>query len=235
MFGSNVPSPSSSPQDNFILQPPSPYARRIPIYSHPSQATRQPMFEVWKDKDHVSWAWDEQTLAQNQPDHPKRKSVGKDSVGGGGTEWAAWYQFTAPTEKLSSAYIPFLADMFVNTTHLIPEEEGGEPEAAAWSPTLTLAIDFKFPIRLLTPEWHARRTAGLYSAGRFINYPQGRHDIYVEVWSAPSEIGEGAPPKEGWREKQVCLAVATQMALTLPVAVNLRNGKRKGQGGESKL
>ena len=89
---------------------------------------------------------------------------------------------------------------------------------------MTLAVDFKVPIRNLTSE-HSHQTAGLYSSGRFINDPQGRHDIYVEVWSAPSKIGEGIP-EPGWRDKQICLAIATQMALTLPMEVNLKNGQK---------
>jgi hypothetical protein len=84
---------------------------------------------------------------------------------------------------------------------------------------MTLAMEFKSPIP--TPStFHASRTVGLYSSGKFINDPQGRHDAYVEVWSAPCNLGEGTEV-EGWREHQVCLAVATQMALTVPIEVNL--------------
>lgn len=91
---------------------------------------------------------------------------------------------------------------------------------------MTLALDFKFPIRNLSPIEHSKRTVGLYSAGRFITEPHGRHDVFVEVWSAPSEISQGGP-QAGWRDKQICLAIATQMALRLPMEVNLRNGERK--------
>ena len=92
---------------------------------------------------------------------------------------------------------------------------------------MTLSMDFKFPISQLRPE-HSKRTVGLYSSGKFINHPQSRHDVYVEVWTAPSEIGEGEV-EEGWRDKQVCLAIATQMALCVPMEVNLKNAKR-GKG-----
>ena len=60
--------------------------------------------------------------------------------------------------------------------------------------------------------------------------PQGRHEAYVEVWTAPSALGE-APQDDNWRETQVCLATATQMGLTLPMEVN----ERKGKAGSVKL
>ncbi|EAU80644.1 hypothetical protein CC1G_13202 [Coprinopsis cinerea okayama7 len=221
MFGLNGP----LSEGDFVLQPPSPYARRLPLYSHPSQAKHTPMFGVWRTNQQVSWAHDTATLEKNQPGHPNRTN--SETVGGGGTEWAAWFQFEQPTEKLSNVYIPLLVDMFMNTRSLLPLGEGGTEDAAHWAPTMTLAVDFKFPVRNLTPH-HSSKTVGLYSSGRFVNHPQSRHDIYVEVWSAPSKIGEGAP-EEGWRDKQICLAIATQMALTLPMAVNLKNAERNHQ------
>jgi len=54
----------------------------------------------------------------------------------------------------------------------------------------------------------------------------GRHDAYVEVWTAPCDIGEGEEAP-GWREKQVCLAIATQMAYIVPIGVNLEKGKKE--------
>lgn len=54
-----------------------------------------------------------------------------------------------------------------------------------------------------------------------MNAPQGRHDAYVEIWTAPSNIGEGKEV-DGWREEQVCLAISTQMALVVSMDVNAR-------------
>ena len=83
---------------------------------------------------------------------------------------------------------------------------------------MTLAVQFISTIPS-TSKFHASRTVGLYSSGKFLSNPQGRHDGYVEVWTAPCNIGEGTE-FEGWRENQVCLAVATQMALIVPMEVN---------------
>jgi hypothetical protein len=89
---------------------------------------------------------------------------------------------------------------------------------------MTLSIEFKFPIPSPSLD-HSSRTIGVYSCGRFINDPQGRQDLGVELWTAPSNIGEGEPG-EGWRDKQVCLAISTQMALTIPMEVNHRRGEK---------
>lgn len=89
---------------------------------------------------------------------------------------------------------------------------------------MTLAVEFKHPIPPPSSS-HADRNVALYSLGRFLNHPQSRHDEYVEVWTAPSNIGEGEPTK-GWRDKQICLAVATQMALTVPMEVNIKKGQK---------
>ena len=96
----------------------------------------------------------------------------------------------------------------------------------SWFPTVTLSIEFKNKIPPPSSSLHADRTVGLYSYGRFVTAPQGRHDAYVEVWTAPSNIGEGSEV-DNWRDNQVCLAIATQMALTLPMQVNEKLGKAR--------
>ena len=84
----------------------------------------------------------------------------------------------------------------------------------------TLEYKAKIPV----DPMFATRTVGLYSCWRFMH--EGRHDAYVEIWTAPTGIGEGVEV-DGWREKQVCLGIAYQMALTVPASVNERNGVRE--------
>lgn len=91
----------------------------------------------------------------------------------------------------------------------------------SWYPTMVISIEFKSPIP--TSSNYAPRTVGLYSSGRFMNNPQGRHDGYVEIWTAP----EGKET-DGWRDQQVCLAVSTQMSLTVPMEVNRGIGRKGG-------
>lgn len=83
---------------------------------------------------------------------------------------------------------------------------------------MVLNIDFKFPIPQFSSD-HANRTVGLYSSGQYMNDPQGRHSQYTEVWTAPCNLGEGEVV-DGWRDKQVCLATSTQMALVIPMEIN---------------
>lgn len=75
-----------------------------------------------------------------------------------------------------------------------------------------------------TPNIHPR-TVGLYvRTGIMV---EGRHDVYAEVWTAPCGIGDStATVDPDWRDRQVCLVVANQMALTMSGSVN--SAKVKG-------
>jgi hypothetical protein len=89
-----------------------------------------------------------------------------------------------------------------------------------------------------TPNIHPR-TVGLYV--RYGIMVEGRYDVYAEVWTAPCGIGDTtAVVDPDWRDKQVCLVVANQVAMTMPGSVNSQKGKkaetaRQGQnrGGHS--
>ncbi|KAF9007563.1 thioesterase-like superfamily-domain-containing protein [Cyathus striatus] len=206
IFGVNGPSPSDPIQ--LSLPPTSRYARHIPIYSHPSNPPpAKPLRDTWKFKGHVQLVEDTETLLKNEPDSPTRTS--RSTIGGGGLEWAAWFEFKDEEDNITSRH----------------EKPGLK---ISWFPTVTMSIEFKAPIPPLSPR-HANRTVGLYSTGRFMGNPQAKHDAYVEVWTAPCNLGEGMPV-EGWRDEQVCLAIATQMALMVPMEVNAKQGK-----GASKL
>jgi len=82
---------------------------------------------------------------------------------------------------------------------------------------MVLSVEYKaeIPDDLLI----SKRTLGVYSRTSFMN--EGRHDVYVEIWTAPSNLGEGVE-EEGWRDRQVCLGIATQTALVVPSDVNVR-------------
>ncbi|KAJ7274121.1 thioesterase-like superfamily-domain-containing protein [Mycena rebaudengoi] len=199
------------------LTPPSTYARRHPLHVHPSKAITTTMTRPWKFKDHIKWAGDPHLRAQNLPDSPARTN--SSTIGGGGLVWGAWLELVGAGEKITQSSIPFLADIFLNLPVLLPRSErGGLVPANTWFPTMTLAIEFKAPIPPAS-EKHSGRTVGLYSSGTFWGDPQGRHDTYLEIWTAPSNIGHGTEA-DGWRDDQICLAVASQMALSLPMEVN---------------
>jgi len=220
IFGINAPHPKD--KLNLTLNPPSTYARRHPLYVHPSKAVSTDIPRTWKFRPYIKWAEDLDILARNTVDSPTRTH--SSTIGGGGLEWAAWSEFTDKDERITNPSLALLVDTFVNTPSLLPKSEKIGLKHS-WFPTVTLSIEFKNKIPPPS-SLHADRTVGLYSSGRFMTAPQGRHDVYVEVWTAPSNIGEGRDI-DNWRDNQVCLAIATQMALTLPMEVNERSGKTK--------
>jgi hypothetical protein len=111
-----------------------------------------------------------------------------------------------------------LNDAFTNVYHL--------DRLTSRFPTMVLNIDFKFAIPRHSPD-HASRTVGLYSSGHFINDPHGRHSQYIEVWTAPCDLGKGeVTASDDWRDKQVCLATSTQMALVIPMEINHQRGAK---------
>ncbi|KAJ7464782.1 thioesterase-like superfamily-domain-containing protein [Mycena galericulata] len=214
---------SLAPQSNSVgLAPLSSYARRLPLYVHPSNAVETSMPRVVRFKEHIKWAHDPHLKAQNLPDNPSRTN--SETVGGGGLVWGAWLQLVGQDEHITPASIAFLADTFINLPALLPRSERGSLIASeTWFPTMTLIIEFKAPIPAPS-EKHSARTVGIYSTGAFWGEPQGRHDTYLEVWTAPSDIGIGVVA-DGWRDNQFCLATATQMSLSLPMDVNAGRAK----------
>lgn len=63
---------------------------------------------------------------------------------------------------------------------------------------------------------------------------EGRHDEYVELWTAPANVGSSAREEPDWREKQICLAVSTQMALAIPESKS-RRAQHNSAATSSKL
>ncbi|KAF8636037.1 hypothetical protein AX15_000194 [Amanita polypyramis BW_CC] len=216
VFGTNAPFPTQ--RMRFTIDPPSPYARQIPLHDHPSKATPVALRDEYRFSQYVKVTTDPVIEAKNATDSPTRTT--ESTVGGGGLEWGGWLEFLDKDERITSPSMAFLVDVFENVVRLLPKEVRGGLHGS-WFPTMVLSLEFKSPIPPPASDVHAARTVGIYSVGRFVNDPDHRHDSYVEVWTAPSNIGEGAEA-EGWRRKQVCLATATQMSLTVPVEVNER-------------
>lgn len=96
----------------------------------------------------------------------------------------------------------------------------------SWHPTLVLSLEYK--AKIPDDPTLSKRTVGLYSRGKFLY--GGQHDISVEIWTAPSDIGQGVEV-DGWRERQVCLGIAYQTGITVPRSVN----ERKAAEANSKL
>ena len=121
IFGSNIDTSSDSPHLNLL--PPSPYARRIPLYTHPSKVvgTVQDR-DVYKNFRHrIKMSTEHDILAKNLPDSPNRANAS--TVGGGGLEWASWLGFVEKDDLITSPSLAFLADMFSNLATLLPPSE----------------------------------------------------------------------------------------------------------------
>lgn len=93
--------------------------------------------------------------------------------------------------------------------------------ATRWFPTIFMSIEYKVKISSLPVADHARHTAGVFSTGKFAH--QGRHEIHVELWTSPCELGDSTDKqREDWRERSVCVAISSQMNLTTDPALNGR-------------
>ncbi|KAG8214432.1 thioesterase-like superfamily-domain-containing protein [Butyriboletus roseoflavus] len=232
-------SPSQPGRGQKVLAPPSPYARRVPLHSHPSTVTYDAVRSPWARKMETRVSVDTVLLSHNDPTSATRTTA--ESVGGGGVEWGAWYELAHKDDKLTTSSMPFFCDSFVNLPILLPASEPGSMgdkkrlvsskkrrhidwnTPYSWFPTIAMTIEFK--ARVPSSDYYSARTVGLYSESRFQTNPEGRHNARVEVWTAPSEIGQGDVAK-GWRVNQYCIAVADQMALMLPVELNIRQGTK---------
>ncbi|KAF9229775.1 hypothetical protein BS17DRAFT_771908 [Gyrodon lividus] len=215
-------SPSQPGQVHTVLAPPSPYARRLPLYSHPSEASYDAIKPSWASKMDLHISTDVALQGHNDPDNPMRTT--SKTVGGGGIEWGAWCELTHKEDELRTSSVPFFCDAFLNLPGLLPVGEAGSAsQHRSWFPTITMTVEFK--ARIPSSNYYSDRTVGLYCESHFLTDPYGRHNARIEVWTAPSQISQGEVA-EGWRDKQYCIAVADQMALTLPVELNIREGNR---------
>jgi hypothetical protein len=218
LFGNLSVAPDAHPK--LTIEPPSPFTRLIPIHHHPSQGHLGIGSKSrFKFRRQVKISRDRVFYDRNKPENKARmfsevNSGSHDAlekIGGGGVESAQWMELVGnETDRIRPSFMGLLTDMNGGFPALLPGTG-----THGWLPTMALTIQFFHPIPTASSPDHASRTVGLYVTSRFMVDPHGRHDTNVEVWTAPSNIDEGQV-REGWRDKQVCLAVATQMALWKP-------------------
>ncbi|KAF8906180.1 thioesterase-like superfamily-domain-containing protein [Mucidula mucida] len=194
-----------------FAEKPSSYTRRLPLYRHPSTAplrVNDLFYGALTYAPNIDCTLEPEIAARNEPDSPNRTC--DDTHGGGGMEWGSWFTLKDLNERLTLPSLAIFADTLLNP----PGHDLGALDS--WFPTMVMTLEFKFPIPLPSKD-HADRTVGAFSTGSTIlAHPHKRHNTHVEIWSAPSNVGEGEE-REGWRSKQVCLAVASQMAMIRPL------------------
>jgi len=206
------------------ILPPHPYAARTPFRQHTSVSldTRLPPKLSFRSQIRSS---DDRTIQERY--HAQSKVPEESS---GGFNHGGWFEVLGEEKgvRLGLPAMALLADLCRNTPTVLPEDD--QP-GSSWFPTLTLALEFKVKLSSL-PDYMAPHTFGVYSTGRFIH--QGRHEVQSEVWTAPSALPDHSAKKDAtgagvvdanWREKMVCVAIASQMALTIPLEVNQRKAK----------
>ncbi|KAJ6567148.1 thioesterase-like superfamily-domain-containing protein [Mycena capillaripes] len=208
--------PSARP----LIDPSSGYARRHPLLGHPSEAVVTKFPPIFGFPHRVRWAADMHLRSQNNPDSPARGAV----TGGGMAVWGAWVELVDKDERLTPASLAFFADCGENMATLFPSSVTGVDMRSLWLPTLILTLQWKAPIPPPS-AMHSTRTIGMYIVSGYLSPPQNRHDTFIEIWSAPSNIGEGAAV-DGWRDAQVCLGVATQMQLMVSGSLNEKAGAK---------
>ncbi|KIK69774.1 hypothetical protein GYMLUDRAFT_34172 [Collybiopsis luxurians FD-317 M1] len=220
IFG--VLEPPSNGGDSVInLIPPSPYARRVPLYEHPSKAPRAVFPSHYKFYSRLDITREPEIAVRNLADSSHRTT--SDTIGGGGLDYGLWCGFRDKGETVTVSSIPFLADISSNVPLLLPKEYR-KGLGKSWFPTLVMTIEYKYSMTK-TMKAHSDRTVGIFSSTNFLQGELGRHDMYTEVWTAPCDVGENVEATEGWRDNQICLAVSTQMALTVSVEKNFARGK----------
>ncbi|KAH8109368.1 hypothetical protein DFH11DRAFT_1747152 [Phellopilus nigrolimitatus] len=211
-------SPIKTAASEFIepkaLNPPSPYARRTPLRTHPSDAPSTPLHAVWNFKKYISGKEDKVLTNMNRPENrkfssPSTAEIRAETTSLNGQREPPGLKFGTfltlkVEERLRPSMLAFCADIVKPLPELLPSEENPLQGNRRWYATLTLSIEFKTPLRLY--DFDQQQS--------FSNDtdPLGRHNTYVEVWTAPRNRVQG----EDWREKQQCLAIATQTAICVP-------------------
>ncbi|KAJ7700796.1 thioesterase-like superfamily-domain-containing protein [Mycena rosella] len=204
-----------SPSTRPLIDPSSGYSRRHPLRGHPSNAVLTNMPKMFGVRKQVRRAEDPYLL-RNGPEHGR-------TSGGGVAVWGAWVELIDKEERITPASLAFLADCTQSFATLVPPSVTGINPHSLWLPSLTISLEYKAPIPPPS-AMHSARTVGVYIIGGFLSEPQGRHDTCVEIWTAPSTVGEGAEV-DGWRDAQVCIGVATQMQLMVAGSVNEKAAK----------
>ncbi|KAF5344894.1 hypothetical protein D9758_011591 [Tetrapyrgos nigripes] len=134
----------SGKQPNLTLSPPSPYARRVPLHRHPSNA---PIDNNWHSiynfRSRINTTVEPEIEASIAPDSSTRTNSG--TIGGGGIDWGTWCGFKDRNERLSTQSLAFFADIFTNGPMLLPDEDNNGTRKS-WYPTIVMTLEFKFPI-----------------------------------------------------------------------------------------
>ena len=99
--------PAASTEPCLTIAPPSPYARQIPMYTHPSKCPRSAMRPKWTYKGHIALA--------NDPVHvANTKNLQK------GLEFGMYVTLNDQQERITPSSLAFMSDTFAALDRFIP-------------------------------------------------------------------------------------------------------------------
>ncbi|GAA5925260.1 uncharacterized protein JCM15063_004974 [Sporobolomyces koalae] len=192
--------------------------RECPILYAPSQLASTPYSEIpakFSFKQGMRW---------KEVEHVKE---------GNELRWACWFELTQGEDLTQLAdLVPFFADCSKNGPEVLGMTPGHSRPQPSWYPTLTLSLDFKSSFPLPASSRSSTTTFGLFATTKSIQ--SGRHDLTVEVWTSPSDLGAGSgiTVDSDWRKQVKCVGISTQMALTTPMAFNLSRANSNSSSDE---
>ncbi|CAE6445636.1 unnamed protein product [Rhizoctonia solani] len=192
----DAPKPTAAISQYEHISSAHPLFRPIPFSTHPRDCIKSEMhFKYGKFRDEVQRAEEPAIMAQNFA-----RLDAKPGTHPGGLESGAWWGLAGEDEELHLSMIPFFADVFENTPSVLSQVHGaGTPDM--WYPTMVMTIEFKRKLPQRGMSGYSSQTLGVYSKGSFLEY--GRHDMYGEIWSAPSNIGQSDgrdPADDSWKK-----------------------------------
>ncbi|KDN45019.1 hypothetical protein RSAG8_05192, partial [Rhizoctonia solani AG-8 WAC10335] len=206
----DAPEPAISVPQYEHISPTHPLFRPIPLTTHPRDSTPSGMhFKYGGFKNHVRRTEDPTFMAQTLA-----RFNAEPGTHGGGLESGGWWELAGVDEELHLSMIPFFADVCENTPSVLSQLHGGGTPAM-WYPTMVMTIEFKRKLPRRGMTGYSSRTLGVYSRGSFLEH--GRHDMYGEMWSAPSCIGQpdGRDSADAtWKKDMRCVDITGQMALS---------------------
>lgn len=129
LFGSFA---TTKREQQMTLVPPSPFARTIPIFTHPSKAKVAIKIPQARFKSRMQWSFEEDPFERNRQlglsQNSDKGKFGEQSLraGGGILEWAGWFDWVDDDVIIDSAILSFFSDVFQRLPDLLSWTKGVE-------------------------------------------------------------------------------------------------------------
>ncbi|KAJ3522751.1 hypothetical protein NM688_g8830 [Phlebia brevispora] len=204
-----------STRPDMAIDPLSLYAAQSPVQTHPSKCPLIPEQPKWLYIEALDTG---RMKVARDPIYDK--SLWKP----GPMEVCNYITIGDEDEAITPSMLPFFADIFLPFAAKNPKL----PSWTFWTPTIVFSLEFKHPLPKPDSKYHSLRTVAAYHRGKFFNEPHGRQETYMEIWTAPANIGDSPDTElEGWRDQQRCLAIAHQLNIMVDIDSMPGGGRHK--------